>query len=165
MTPLLLGVVFGALLDQGGLTRHEKIVGVFRLRDFTLLEFLGSALVVGGLAVQAALSLRLVAAVPIVPTSYAAQTADGAIFGIAMALAGFCPSTILAGAGTGRLDALIPGIGGLLAGAWLARGWTLSPASGCTLATAIGVSPWLLLALLGELALFGFYLLEKGDRT
>jgi uncharacterized protein len=160
MIPLVIGIAFGILLDQGGLTRHEKIVGVFRLRDFTLLKFLGAALVVGSLSVQAALSLQLVSAVPVTPTRFLAQAIGGALFGAAMALSGFCPGTIVAGAGTGRLDALIPGIGGLYAGALVMRRFTLPSGNPATLPG----SHWLWIALLCELALIGFYFLEKGER-
>lgn len=41
----------------------------------------------------------------------------GALHGVGMALVSFCPGTVVAGAGEGRLDNLLFGIPGLLAGA------------------------------------------------
>jgi uncharacterized membrane protein YedE/YeeE len=57
---------------------------------------------------------------PTVPATYiVGNLVGGLIFGVGMSLAGFCPGTMAAGAGEGKLDYLIPGILGFLAGAIL----------------------------------------------
>ena len=55
---------------------------------------------------------------PTVPATYiVGNLVGGLIFGVGMALAGFCPGTCAAGAGEGKLDYLIPGLLGFLTGA------------------------------------------------
>ncbi len=171
LLPLVVGIAFGALLERGGLTRHERIVGVFRLRDFTVLKFLLTAIVAGAALGQAAVSLGLAAALPVTGNHLAANAAGGALFGVGMAVAGFCPGTIVAGAGTGRLDALLPGLLGLAAGA-LAFGFlqaSFQPALASvaalgpvTLPSLLGASPWLVILLLAEVSLLAFYFIERG---
>ena len=41
----------------------------------------------------------------------------GLIFGVGMALAGFCPGTAVAGGGEGKWDYIVPGLLGFLVGA------------------------------------------------
>jgi uncharacterized protein len=168
--PLALGFLFGWLLERAGLTRRDRVVGAFRFTDLAMLKFLGAALVVGAVGLQALRSLGFVAALPVVPTNLAADAIGGALLGMAMAAAGFCPGTIVAGAGTGRLDYLIPGGLGLLAGAlifgWtapsfmpaLARAGALGPA---TIPRLFGVSGWLVVVLLTEVALIAGYAAER----
>jgi uncharacterized membrane protein YedE/YeeE len=116
---LVLGVMFGFALNKAGLTRYTKIVGQFRLTDMTVLKFMMTALVVTALGVY---PLRLLGLVtfPTVPATYiVGNLVGGVIFGVGMSLAGFCPGTLSAGAGEGKLDYLIPGFLGFLAGAVL----------------------------------------------
>jgi hypothetical protein len=167
--PFGVGVLFGLLLHWSGMTRHEPIVGVFRLTDLAVLKFLGTAIATGALATQAALSLKLAATVPVTPTLLAADAIGGAVFGVAMAICGFCPGSIVAGVGAGRLDSLIAGGLGLLFGALLfgLLSPRLAPIVGVgslgaiTLPALVGVEPWICVALLIELALLGFYALER----
>ncbi|MDU6373682.1 MAG: hypothetical protein E6575_06185, partial [Bradyrhizobium sp.] len=49
--PLLMGAVFGYLLQQGKVTSCNVIENQFRLRDFTVLKVMGTAIVVGGIGV------------------------------------------------------------------------------------------------------------------
>jgi uncharacterized protein len=49
-------------------------------------------------------------------TVLAANLIGGLVFGVGMALAGFCPGTVVAGAARGQLDYLIPGFLGFLTG-------------------------------------------------
>ena len=168
--PMVIGFLFGLLLERAGLTQYDRVAGVYRFTDLTLLQFLGSALVVGSFTVQAALSLGLVVSVPVMPTHAVVKLIGGVVVGAVMALAGFCPGTILAGAGAGQVDYLIPGVAGLLTGA-LGFGWSyesfmpmlkrLGSLDALTLPELLGVSPWLLFLLLLEIALVGFYAIER----
>lgn len=116
---LVLGVMFGFALNKAGLTRYSKIVDVFRLSDMAVLKFMMTALVVTALGVY---PLRLLGLItfPTVPATYiVGNLVGGLIFGVGMSLAGFCPGTMAAGAGEGKLDYIIPGFLGFLAGAVL----------------------------------------------
>ena len=123
LAPIVLGVMFGVLLKQARLTRYDRIVGVYRFTDLAVLQFLGAALVVGAIAVQTARSLGLVPVLPVAPTHLMAQALGGILLGAGMAAAGFCPGTLVAGAATGRVDYLVPGLAGAFVGALL-FGWT-----------------------------------------
>ena len=55
---------------------------------------------------------------PTVPATYiVGNLVGGLIFGVGMALAGYCPGTWPPGAGEGKLDYMIPGLLGFLTGA------------------------------------------------
>ena len=172
IAPLLIGAAFGWLLHKARLGRYEVITGVFTLRDPTVLRFLLAALVVAMIAVQAASSLGLGAPPPVPRSSIVADLIGGALFGAGMALAGFCPATVAAGAAEGRLDHLIAGGLGLYTGAVvlglsydrivppLARWIDLGPT---TASRALGVSPWLLVILFVEVAALAIWLLERRE--
>ena len=159
---LAIGFGFGWALHKAGLTHSERIVGVYRLRDATVLVFMLVALLVGGVLIQAAIDLGLAPRLPVPPTFVAANLAGGVIFGIGMATAGYCPGTIVAEAAEGRLDAWIGGFAGLIAGAigfgllqphvmpLLTRVGALGRV---TTASLLDVPPWLLLLLLAEVVL------------
>ena len=168
--PLCIGVAFGWLLDRAGLTRFERIFGVYRLTDLAVLKFLGSGIVAGAVVVEAARALGFAAVVPVAATNVAAQAIGGALLGSAMAIGGFCPGPIVAGAAGGRLDYLLAGGGGLVAGALAFDATsrlfaTPLAATACagalTLPSLVGVSGGLVATLLVEVAALGFYALER----
>jgi hypothetical protein len=171
LVPIAIGVTFGVLLERAGLTRYDRIVGVYRFTDLAVLKFLGAALVVGAIAVESARGLGWVTTLPVTPTHVLAQALGGILLGTGMAAAGFCPGTVVAGAATGRLDYLVPGFAGALAGSY-AFAWTaaavvpatapIGDAGATTIPSALGVSGGLVVALLAEAALVGFYALERG---
>lgn len=166
---LAVGFAFGWLLQKAGLSRYERIVGVYRFKDLAVVKVLLTALVVGAASLRALTALRLAGAVPIPATYFAGNLAGGVLFGIGMAVSGFCPGTVAAGAGEGRLDYLIPGMLGLIAGA-LAFGllypWVLPVVSidvhpGLTIARWLGADPWLVLLVLAQIVLLVFYVIER----
>lgn len=167
-----IGFCFGWLLERTGLARYDRVVNVFRFRDFAVLKFLLSALVVGAVGIQVALALGLTLSVPVPATFLAGNFIGGLFFGIGMALSGFCPGTIAAGIGEGRLDYLIPGSLGLVAGALIFG--ALYPLLSSILARSVhaastisqwcGIDPWLIVVLFAELAAIICYLVERSAR-
>jgi len=114
---LVLGVFFGFALNKAGLTKYHKIVNQFRLTDFAVLKFMMTALVVTALGVYPLRALGIIT-FPAIPETYiVGNLVGGLIFGVGMALAGFCPGTAMAGAGEGKWDYLVPGLLGFLTGA------------------------------------------------
>ncbi len=171
LKPLAIGFCFGWLLQRAGLSRYDRIVNVYRLRDLAVIQFMLSALVVGALALRVLAALGLAGTFAL-PTTYVwGVLLGGVVFGVGMALSGFCPGTVAAGAGEGRIDYLVPGFLGLFAGA-LVFGWlypavmprlqALGNLGPVTIADALGVQPWLVLLILAELVLWLFYALERG---
>jgi hypothetical protein len=160
LAALLIGLVFGALLQKAGLTHYARIVGVYRLRDWTVVVFMLTALAVGAVAIQVGIELGLASRAPLPVTAILGNLIGGGIFGVGMATAGYCPGTIVAEAGEGRLDAWTAGLGGLLAGAILygaCQPW-LAPLLGrtgvlgrVTIPELAGASPWIVLVVFAEL--------------
>jgi hypothetical protein len=115
---LVFGVAFGFLLQKGGATKYDVIVGQLLLTDFTVLKIMLSAVLVGMLGVYAMKSLGWV---EISPKSGSAgmNIVGGLIFGVGFAVLGYCPGTIAGAIGNGALDALVGGLAGILVGSGL----------------------------------------------
>lgn len=114
-----LGFFFGFALDKAGMTRYHKIVNVFRYTDLAVLKFMMSAMVTGMIGIYALYWAGQIELTHITPTIPAKQLIGGALFGVGMALAGMCPGTVVAGAGRGQLDYIIPGLAGFLTGGFV----------------------------------------------
>jgi len=114
---LLFGFGFGFLLHKAGLTHYATITNVYRLRDWTVLKFMLSALVTGSVLVRIGIDLGLQQRALLPPTFALSNLVGGVVFGVGMATAGYCPGTIVAEAGEGRYDAWLGGLSGLIVGA------------------------------------------------
>lgn len=112
---VLFGFVFGWLLQRARLTDTDVIIGQLRLRDYTLFKVMLTAIIVGGIGVFV-LHAGGLAAYHIKPANLLAVALGAVLFGIGMAIYGYCPGTGLAATGTGSLHALA-GVVGMLAGA------------------------------------------------
>jgi len=112
---LVIGILFGFLVERAGVVRYEVVIGQLLLTDFTVLKMMLSAVIVGGIGFFL-LKRAGLATTHIVRGSVGATIAGGLIFGVGFALLGYCPGTLAGAAGTGALDALIGGVAGLLAG-------------------------------------------------
>ncbi|MDO9465874.1 MAG: YeeE/YedE thiosulfate transporter family protein [Thiobacillus sp.] len=114
---LVLGLVFGFLLQKGGVANYEVLMGQFFLTDFTVIKIMLTAVTVGMLGIFSLRALGLVE-LHVKPTRYAANIAGGLLFGVGLGLLGYCPGTGVAALGQGNYDA-IAGILGLMAGSYL----------------------------------------------
>ena len=113
---LLFGIVFGFLLQKGGVAKYEVLMGQFLLTDFTVIKVMLTAITVGMLGIFSLRALGLVE-LHVKPTHYAANIAGGLLFGVGLGLVGYCPGTGVAALGQGNYDA-IAGILGLMAGSY-----------------------------------------------
>lgn len=110
----LTGLAFGFLLQKGGVAKYHILMGVLLLEDFTVVKVMGSAVIVGMIAVHSLHRLGLVE-LQFKPTWYAANVTGGLIFGLGFGLSAYCPGTASAALGQGNGDALLT-MGGLLLG-------------------------------------------------
>jgi len=117
MLGLLFGILFGFLLQKGGVAKYHVLIGALLLVDFTVMKVMLTAIIVGMVGVFALNSLGLVK-LHIKPTRYAANVLGGLIFGVGFALLSYCPGTGAAALGQGNYDALA-GVAGLLLGSYL----------------------------------------------
>ena len=114
---ITLGIIFGFILRYAKLNRFDTIVDFFRLRDMTLPKALLLAIGVGTLLPHLEVTFCL-ASFHVKPLLVSGIIIGGLLFGIGMALLGYCPGTLAVSLGEGYMDALLGIIGGLLAG-WL----------------------------------------------
>ena len=119
---LFFGIIFGFLLQKGGVAKYEVLLGALLLTDFTVMKIILSAILVGMIGIFGMHALGLVK-LHLKPTKYAANIIGGLVFGAGFALLGYCPGTGAAALGQGNLDA-VAGIAGLLAGSYLYAEWS-----------------------------------------
>jgi hypothetical protein len=158
---LLFGVIFGFLLQKGGVGKYEVLIGVLLLQDFTVVKVMMSAVIVGMIGIHALHAAGLVE-LHVKPTRFGANALGGLIFGAGFALAAYCPGTSAAALGQGNFDALAVVLG-LMAGSYVfaeASGWIgrtvdrWGDRGELTLARLFGVRPWVFVpAMAGLLAL------------
>ena len=115
---LLVGMGFGFLLQKGGATRYDVIIGQLLLKDFTVVKIMLSAVITGMVGVHFLRSLGLAQLHP-KPGSFGMSVIGGLLFGVGFAVLGYCPGTIAGAVGQGFLDALFGGVVGMLIGAGL----------------------------------------------
>lgn len=114
---LVFGLVFGFLLQKGGVAKYHILVGVLLLEDFTVIKVMLSAVVVG-MAGIFVLRRRGLVELHLKPTRYGANIIGGLLFGVGFGFAGYCPGTAAAAFGQGNFDA-VAAILGLVAGSYL----------------------------------------------
>ena len=125
ITGALFGLVFGFLLQKGGVGKFNVLIGQLLLQDWTVAKIMLTAIVVGMIGV---FPLHHFAKVNlhIKPTRIGSNIIGGLLFGAGFALVGYCPGTAAAALGQGSWDALF-GMAGLIAGSWMfaeLSGWT-----------------------------------------
>ena len=163
---LLSGLVFGFLLQKGGLTEYDVILGQLLLTDFTVVKVMLSAILVGMIGVFVMRWMGLIR-LQIKPGSMGSTVLGGIIFGVGFAILGYCPGTAAAAFGAGAVDALVGMIGIVIGAGIFAR---LYPAldrlilnRGAfpvdTLPELIGLKPGIVSAVMAVLILGLLYLL------
>ena len=115
---LVIGILFGFLLQKSGVTVYDVILNQLLLTDFTVVKVMLSAVIVGMLGVHLLRSLGMVRLHP-KPGSVGKTVVGGLLFGVGFAVLGYCPGTISGAIGQGSLDALIGGTVGVVLGSWL----------------------------------------------
>jgi len=113
VTPLLIGIAFGAALERAGLGSARKLTGQFYLTDLTVFKVMFTAIVTAmlGLFWLARLGLVDLSGIYVPETALAAQIAGGVVFGAGFAIAGLCPGTSCVAAASGRGDGVATAAG------------------------------------------------------
>jgi len=115
---LVFGIIFGFLLQKGGVTDYDVLLGQLLLTDFTVVKVMAAAVITGMAGIEILRSAGLVTLHP-KTGSFGSTIPGGLIFGVGFALLGYCPGTMAGAVGEGRLDALLGGVTGVLIGSWL----------------------------------------------
>jgi len=112
---LITGIAFGFLLQKGQVLKYDKQLGALRLKDFTIVKFMLSTVIVAMIGIYLLHDLGLVK-LKLKSTILGANIIGGLIFGTGWGLLGYCPATAVGALGEGRWDSLF-GIIGMLFGA------------------------------------------------
>ncbi len=115
MITLILGFLLGAILQYARLNKYNTISGMSTLDDYTVAKAIATAIGVGAILLNVAINLGY-ASYHVKPFIAVGIIAGGLIFGIGMAILGYCPGTMAVSMGEGSLDAWVGLIGGLLGG-------------------------------------------------
>ncbi len=157
---LIFGVIFGFLLQKGSVSNFNIIVGQLLFKNIIVLNIIMTAIIIGGTLMYALVDLQIISALPLKASSIYGSAIGGLIFGVGMAILGYCPGTALAAAGQGAKDAIF-GVLGMLAGAILfvqlndvikASILTDTP-NNMTLPNLLGMSPYLIFFILALVTL------------
>ena len=115
---LLIGIGFGFLLQKGGVTSYNVIIGQLLFEDMTVVKVMLSAMIVAMVGVHLLRAVNL-AELHHKSGSMGATVIGGLIFGVGFALLGYCPGTMVGAVGQGSVDALLGGVVGALIGVGL----------------------------------------------
>ncbi len=170
---VITGLVFGFLLQKGGVTRYNVIVNQFRFRDFTVLKTMLTAIVVGSIGIYAMLHFGMIKGLSVKSADLAMNAGGGLIFGVGMVILGYCPGTALAAIGQGSRDAIIGVLGALVGAGVYAEAYpfiarTIEPVASfgkITWPQIAHVSPWTFIAGLAAIAVGLFIWLERRERA
>ncbi|MGC9043472.1 MAG: YeeE/YedE thiosulfate transporter family protein [Myxococcota bacterium] len=170
---LIIGILFGMILEQAGFSTSKKLVGLFYGYDFTVLRVFFTAGVVAMIGVLGLLHFGLldINLIYINPTFIWSAIVGGLIMGLGFVLGGFCPGTSVCAAAIGKIDAMIF-VGGAFIGVFIfAEGYPLfeslykaSYLGSPRISDTLGISPNLFAFLITAVALMAFYavtLIEK----
>ncbi len=124
---LIIGVFFGAILEQAGFSTSKKLVGLFYGYDFTVLRVFFTAGIVAMIGVMGLEHYGLIdmSLVYINPTFVWSAIIGGLIMGLGFVIGGFCPGTSICAAAIGKIDAMIFIIGALLGVLIFAEGYPI----------------------------------------
>lgn len=112
---LFFGFLFGAILQKAKLNKFNTISGMATLEDFTVAKAIMVAIGIGAILLNIEVALGL-ASFHIKPFLLGGIILGGILFGIGMAILGYCPGTLPVSLGEGSTDALAGIIGGLAGG-------------------------------------------------
>ncbi|MCE5233568.1 MAG: YeeE/YedE thiosulfate transporter family protein [Mizugakiibacter sp.] len=158
LSGLVCGVLFGYVLQRGGLGNGCRLSAQLRLQDWTVFNVMFTAILVAASGLYVLELAGLVRQTDLfVPTTYLwATLLGGALIGTGMSVGGYCPGTSIVGAAAGRLDGIVFFVG-LIIGVFLFAGIydriapMLTAAAGPeaqTLGQLLGLPVWAVLALL-----------------
>lgn len=104
-----IGFLFGLALYHGGFTDARKVGRFFYLYDTDVPVVMMTAIITGMIGLWLLVLVGFIDASKMyfLPTFLLPMAVGGLLFGVGMALSGFCPGTAAASVATGRLDALV----------------------------------------------------------
>ena len=116
----LIGFAFGFTLEMSGFGNSRKLAGQFYFTDLTVIKVMFTAIVTAMVLTFGAVGLGILnfSQVWVNPTYLSSGIIGGLIMGVGFIIGGFCPTTSLASASTGKIDGMYFVVGGFV-GAFL----------------------------------------------
>ncbi len=116
----VIGFAFGYTLEMSGFGDSRKLAAQFYFTELTVLKVMFTAIAVAMVLLFGAVGLGLLdfSQVWVNPTYLASGIVGGLIMGVGFIVGGFCPTTSLASASTGKIDGMLFMLGGFV-GAFL----------------------------------------------
>ncbi|HUX60598.1 MAG TPA: DUF6691 family protein [Ignavibacteriaceae bacterium] len=117
---VLIGMLFGYALQRSGFTNSKKIAGAFYMKDVDVPVVMFTAITTASIGLWGLSLLGLIdlGKFYFLPSYLLPMVVGGLIFGVGMAMGGFCPGTSIAAMVTGKIDAMVF-VGGFLLGSLL----------------------------------------------
>ncbi len=167
----LLGIGFGFFLESAGFGNANKLAMQFYFRDLSVFKVMFTAIVTAmtGLVVLSSAGLLDSSLLYLNPTFLWPGIVGGLIMGAGFIIGGYCPGTALVGVVTGKIDAMMSVVGGMLGMALfsetygipaIARFYALETeglTGTITLPEWLGVRPGLVAAAVLAVAVAGFW--------
>ena len=116
----VIGFAFGFTLEMSGFGDSRKLAAQFYFKDLTVLKVMFTAIVTAMVLLFGAVALGVLnfSQVWVNPTYLWSGILGGLIMGVGFIVGGFCPTTSLASASTGKIDGMLFMLGGFV-GAFL----------------------------------------------
>jgi len=111
---ILLGFSFGLSLQYSKVNTYNTISGMAILEDYTVAKTIATAIGIGAILLSIEIGLGF-AGFHIKPFIVGGVIGGGIVFGIGMAILGYCPGTIPVSLGQGSVDAFFGMLGGFIA--------------------------------------------------
>lgn len=166
---ILIGIIFGYVLEASGFSSSRKLAGVFYGYDFVVLKvFFTAALVsVIGVYYMDYLGWLNVSQLYVHPTYLWGAIVGGIIMGLGFVMGGFCPGTSLCAVAIGKIDAMAY-VAGIMIGifmfseffSFLQPYFDSSYLGHITVVDTLGISPYWFIFLFSLLAIVSFYVAD-----
>jgi uncharacterized membrane protein YedE/YeeE len=111
----IFGILFGGILQYAKLNKFNTISGLALFKDFAVAKAILIAIGVGAILINVEIGTGF-AIFHTKPMILGGIILGGILFGIGMAVLGYCPGTLPISAGEGSVDAMIGIVGGLFGG-------------------------------------------------
>jgi len=110
---LLIGIMFGFILERGGFGRSDHIASVFYFRNLRVSQTMVSAILTAATwMIIAVFNGWIDFNAVFIPNTYIwPYVVGGVLFGLGMVMSGWCPGTAAVGIVSGKVDAFVFAIG------------------------------------------------------